>query len=74
MVLKEPNEIIRMICGQIITSLIHSGVMLEHLWPVHIDKQLYAGFPITSHSSRGWNQQFQNYMDSAFEIMEPTDS
>lgn len=73
-VLKEPNEIIRIICGQLITSLLSAGVISEHIWPVNIDKRLYENFPTASLGSRGWNQQFQNYMDNVFEITEPADS
>lgn len=72
--MKEPNEIIRIICGQLITALLSAGVLLSHLWPVNTDKKLYANFPIASIGSRGWNQQFQNYMDGVFEIIDAADS
>lgn len=73
-VLKEPNEIIRIICGQVVTSLLSAGVFPEHMWPINTDKKMFEDFPKISPGSRGWNQQFQNYMDNVFEVMEPTDS
>jgi hypothetical protein len=73
-VLKEPNEIIRTVCGQLITYLLYAGMIAEHLWPVNVDKRLYANFPDASHIGRGWHQQFQNYMDSIFEMIEPVEA
>jgi hypothetical protein len=73
LVLKEPNEIIRVICGQLITCVMQAGLSPEHLWPIDVDKQLYANFPTVSQSSRKWNRQFQTYMDNVFEILQPRD-
>jgi hypothetical protein len=74
LVLKEPNEILRIICGQLITVLLTAGVLPEHLWPVDSDKRLYTTFPTVALGSRGWNQQFQNYMDNIYDIAEQPDS
>lgn len=74
MVLEDENEIIRIICGHLITSLLSAGVLLEHLWPVNTDKRLYANFPNASHGSRGWNQKFQDYLDDVWQMMEPTET
>lgn len=72
--LKEPNEILRIISGQLITALLSAGVMSKHLWPLDIDKRLYSIFPTVSLGSRDWNQKFQAYMDNVFEFTEPMDS
>lgn len=72
--LKESNEILRIISGQLITALLSAGVMSEHLWPLDIDKRLYSIFPTASLGSRDWNQKFQTYMDNVFEITVPMDS
>lgn len=72
--LKEPNEILRIICGQLITALLTAGVLPEHLWPADTDTRLYTTFPTMALGSRGWNQQFQNYMDNIYEMAEQPDS
>jgi hypothetical protein len=68
MVLEEQNEILRIICGQLLKALIASQIPKKDLWPVGTDKKQYDGFPISSQTDKHWNNAFQAYVDQLFNI------
>lgn len=58
----EPNDIIRIICGQLIKELVDAEVPRQDLWPTDTREEIYEGFPDSSQSGR-WNQLFHTYLD-----------
>jgi hypothetical protein len=73
MVVKEKNEILRVICGQILKVLADAEIPLEDLWPVGTDPVIYSGFPPSTQSGNSWNRAFQSYVDSLFEMTQASD-
>jgi hypothetical protein len=60
--LTESNEVVKIICGQLIKELVDAGVAKGDLWPEDTNNQVYEGFPDSSRTGR-WNQRFQTYLD-----------
>ncbi|RFU26177.1 hypothetical protein B7463_g10170, partial [Scytalidium lignicola] len=67
LILHEDNEVIRIICGEIVRSMINSGTPLETLWPSAIDKSIYAEFPSAPVPMVKWFRVFQNYVDNLWQ-------
>ncbi|KUJ22682.1 uncharacterized protein LY89DRAFT_664480 [Mollisia scopiformis] len=63
LILEEPNEIIRLICAEIIKTLSNAGIDLQALWPHGTRKLIYEQFPMQSQGSHGWGALFQKYID-----------
>ena len=74
LVIEETNEHIRTICGQLLRAMLDANIPRQHLWPVDMESQLYTGFPDSSQDNRCWSQNFQNYIDSIWETIDPPDS
>jgi hypothetical protein len=65
--MSEPNEIVRLIAGQLVKLLLAAKFELVDLWPVNIDKVMYAGFPPSSQRDKGWSSNFQDYIDFLYD-------
>ncbi|QSZ35359.1 hypothetical protein DSL72_008229 [Monilinia vaccinii-corymbosi] len=63
LVLNEGNEILRLICGQLVRDLLNSDILPEELWPVGTDKKDYDNFPTELQSRSSWKTQFQEWVD-----------
>jgi hypothetical protein len=72
MVVEEGNEILRIICGQILKVLLTWDIALKDLWPINTDPKLYAEFPISSQKDKHWSNAFQAYMDQLFNSPDPS--
>lgn len=66
MVVGEQNEILRIICGQLLKALMAWDVPKRDLWPIGTDKKHYDRFPASSQSDKHWNNAFQTYIDELF--------
>ncbi|ESZ96273.1 hypothetical protein SBOR_3328 [Sclerotinia borealis F-4128] len=64
LILSEGNEIIRLICGQLISALLNSDILPEELWPVRTNKKIYEDFPTESQGQYGWKTLFQQWVDN----------
>ena len=62
MVVTGSDEILKIICGQLIKVLVDANVPLEDLWPPDANEDVYQGFPDSSQLG-SWNQHFQSYLD-----------
>ncbi|KAI9644021.1 hypothetical protein NHQ30_007373 [Ciborinia camelliae] len=62
-VISEGNEIVRLICGQLLKALLNSDILPEELWPVGTNKKDYETFPTESQSQSGWKSLFQKWVD-----------
>lgn len=70
LVLEDQNEIIRIICAELLKSLVSSGFPRHHLWPIDTNDGIFNGFPDTSQGETGWHARFQSYMDGIWEARE----
>jgi hypothetical protein len=70
MVIEEDNEILRIICGQILKNLLTSDIVPKDLWPVNTDPEYYNEFPVSSQNGKHWGNEFQAYIDRLFESPE----
>ena len=66
-VVSEPNEIVRIVAGQLVKLLLEAKFELADLWPVDINKVMYTGFPPSSQENRGWSSAFQDYIDFLYD-------
>lgn len=69
LVLMEQSEVIRIICGYLIRSMLKGEIAPEHLWPIGYDKKLYENFPLSTQTNAGWNKRFHEYVDRTWESM-----
>ena len=63
MLSREPNDTVRIICGQLIKELVDAEVPRQDLWPADTSEEIYEGFPDSSQKGR-WNQLFHTYLDN----------
>ncbi|KAB8302073.1 hypothetical protein EYC80_005524 [Monilinia laxa] len=63
LLLNEGNEILRLICGQLVRDLLNSDILPEELWPVETNKEAYENFPVKLQSQSRWKTQFQHWID-----------
>ncbi|RAL63033.1 hypothetical protein DID88_004118 [Monilinia fructigena] len=63
LLLNEGNEILRLICGQLVRDLLNSDILPEELWPVETNKEAYENFPVELQSQSRWKTQFQHWVD-----------
>ncbi|EPE28080.1 hypothetical protein GLAREA_04871 [Glarea lozoyensis ATCC 20868] len=63
----ENNEILRIICGEIIRVLGGAGVQIESLWPAGTSKDALTNFPTCTSQNNSWSKQFQAYLDVTYE-------
>jgi hypothetical protein len=63
----EPNEIVRIVAGQLVKLLLAVKFELAEIWPVDINKVMYAGFPPSTQGDNGWSSAFQDYIDDLYE-------
>lgn len=63
MLSEEGNDILKIICGQVIKELVDAEVPREYLWPADTNDLVYKAFPDSSQSGR-WNQLFNTYLDN----------
>lgn len=66
MVVEEGNEILRIICGQILKVLLTWDIELKDLWPIGANPKLYDEFPLSSQEDKHWSNAFQAYIDQLF--------
>ena len=69
LVLTGQSEVIRIICGYLIRSMLEGEIAPEHLWPIGCDKKLYENFPLSTQTNAGWNRRFHKYVDRTWETM-----
>lgn len=72
MVVGEQNEILRIVCGQLLKALMAWDIPKSDLWPVGTDPACYTGFPGLSQSEKHWNKAFQTYVDELFNNSAPS--
>jgi hypothetical protein len=63
LLIEERNELIRVICGQLVRDLKKAGVPLKELFPINYDSKLYDSFPEATQGDRGWGLLFDHYVD-----------
>lgn len=63
MLVGEVDEILQLVCGQIMNTLLLGGCERVSLWPrsTHFDD--YQGFPVQSELQQ-WKLAFQRYLDA----------
>lgn len=69
---EEGNEILRIICGQILKVLLTWDISLKDLWPINADPKLYAEFPASSQKDKHWSNAFQAYIDQLYNGLDPS--
>jgi hypothetical protein len=66
-VVEEVDEILRMIYGQLMRTLLIADIPLQDLFPVNFKEELYAGFPVSTEDGFGWGGSFQKYVDRLYD-------
>ncbi|TGO52712.1 hypothetical protein BCON_0136g00060 [Botryotinia convoluta] len=63
MIIREYNEILRLICGRVFALLLNADVLPEELCPVKTGKREYEDFPVELQNLNEWKLQFQQWVD-----------
>src|SRR4051812_37226248 len=66
LIVNEEDEILRMICGQLVKVLLTCDIEIDELWPDDAAEKDYKDFPVTSQSQEGWKAEFQTWVDDAW--------
>lgn len=61
--IEESDELVRVICGQLVRDLNTSGLPLAVLFPTNYDEKLYNDFPPSTQGNTSWGALFDNYVD-----------
>ncbi|KAH6709155.1 hypothetical protein BKA61DRAFT_579227 [Leptodontidium sp. MPI-SDFR-AT-0119] len=62
-IVEETDEILRVICAQLVRVMIDEDTPLNILFPEHYEETVYTGFPSSSQANAGWGIKFQHYLD-----------
>lgn len=66
MMVGTPDEILKLICGRLLRSMIFSGIPRSDLWPVGTDIEDYNNFPVSPSSNNQWLNEYNNHVDFLF--------
>jgi hypothetical protein len=63
MILGENDEILRVICGQVLK--VTAAELPKHImWPVETASATYESFPAESQHNQAWRIKFQDFLDT----------
>jgi hypothetical protein len=66
LIVDEEDEILRMICGQLVRMLLTCDIAIDELWPDDASEKDYNEFPVASQSQKGWKAKFQSWVDDSW--------
>lgn len=67
LIIEDPDELLRLISGQLVRNLHQAGTPVADLFPVDYDEQVYWDFPPSTQKNVGWFKGFQDYLDALTE-------
>ncbi|KAG4435989.1 hypothetical protein IFR05_008531 [Cadophora sp. M221] len=63
-IVEETDEILRVICAQLVRVMVAEGTPLNILFPQHYEEALYTDFPSCSQVNAAWGTKIQKYLDN----------
>src|ERR1700712_4015399 len=66
LILEEPDELIKLVCGQLVRDLHAAHTSLGHLFPTTFAETVYEDFPKSTQGNVGWFKLFQKYVDTVY--------
>ena len=60
--IQEKDELVRIICGQLLRDSLHYGLELASFFPEGYNERLYDDFPPSTQGNLGWAAQFDGYI------------
>lgn len=61
-IVKDANELIRVVCGDIVEVILGAGISAADLWPTGTEPDIYRYFPAKK-EEKYWAKDFEDYLD-----------